>query len=133
MIIHNKTASFTCKVCGQPGQGAPNAIVHPGECRRVWQDRITYRSRYRWTPKRKGLWVAVVFQNGDTIEGVIPNDLLHLDIKKGIDLLTPGEGKSVHIDRKEMEVLVVLSVIGGKRYQSAVTNPQLTGKSSERC
>lgn len=41
VIVVTKMKDFICAECHLPGHGAMNAVVHQGECKRVWQNRIT--------------------------------------------------------------------------------------------
>jgi len=45
LIVTNKIKHFICAQCLQPATGSINARVHQGDCRKLWQAKITSRAR----------------------------------------------------------------------------------------
>jgi hypothetical protein len=72
-------------------------------------------------PKLDGLWVRLRYTDGDTIEGVVPNDLLSL-LDNGIQI-TPPDLNSVtdriFIPRSALSEFTVLGVVGIARRKPA--------------
>ena len=77
----------------------------------TWRPHRTYAAR----PKSPGLWVRLTFQDGDTAEGVIANNLTLLD-PSGFQIVLPDSsfaGQRYFVPREALRELVVLGVIGG--------------------
>ena len=73
-------------------------------------------------PKLDGLWVRLKFRDEDTIEGVVPNDLLSL-LDRGVQITPPdlhGTTLKIFIPRTAMTELVVLGVVGIARRKPPV-------------
>jgi hypothetical protein len=79
-------------------------------------------------PKLDGLWVRLKFRDGETIEGVVPNDLLSL-LDRGVQITPPdlhGTTLKIFIPRTAMTELVVLGVVGiARRKPPAPPQPSL--------
>ena len=74
------------------------------------QERKTFLSR----PKLDGLWVRLKFKDEDTIEGVVPNDLLSL-LDRGVQITPPdlhGTTLKIFIPRAALAEMTVLGVVG---------------------
>jgi hypothetical protein len=68
-------------------------------------------------PKLDGLWVRMKFRDNDTLEGVIPNDLLEL-LDRGIQITPPdmhGQTARIFVPRTALAELTVLGVVGVAR------------------
>jgi hypothetical protein len=68
-------------------------------------------------PKLDGLWVRMVFRDNDTLEGVIPNDLLEL-LDRGVQITPPdlhGQTARIFVPRTALTELRVLGVVGVAR------------------
>ncbi len=65
-------------------------------------------------PKLDGLWVRLKFRDNDTLEGVVPNDLLAL-LDHGVQITPPdlhGNSFRIFIPRTALTELTVLGVVG---------------------
>ncbi len=65
-------------------------------------------------PKIEGLWVRLRFRDGEVMEGVMPNNLLHLD-PYGFTLIPPDPNshqQRVFVPRTALEAVDVLGVVG---------------------
>ncbi len=65
-------------------------------------------------PKIEGLWVRLRFRDGEQMEGVIPNDLLHLEWQ-GFTLAPPGRQgheQRLFVPRAALTEFHVLGVVG---------------------
>jgi hypothetical protein len=68
-------------------------------------------------PKLDGLWVRLRFRDGDTIEGIVPNNLVEI-LENGIQVTPPdlnGNSLRLFIPRASLSEMVVLGVVGGAR------------------
>jgi hypothetical protein len=91
-----------------------------------WLPHRAYAAR----PKTPGLWVRLTFQDGDTSEGVISNNLMLLE-PSGFQIIVPDPafaGQRFFAPREALRELVVLGVIGSavKRKRPAKTEPEST-------
>jgi hypothetical protein len=72
----------------------------------------------RSRPKARGLWVRVTYSDGQTIEGIVRNDLLHLHPWQGVVVSvtkrreSKGQVYELGIPRCVMMNFEVLGVIG---------------------
>jgi hypothetical protein len=68
-------------------------------------------------PKLDGLWVRMKFRDNDTLEGVVPNDLLEL-LDRGIQITPPdlhGPTARIYVPRSALTEMTVLGVVGVAR------------------
>jgi hypothetical protein len=75
-------------------------------------------------PKMEGLWVRLRFRDGESIEGVIPNDLLSL-LDRGVQITPPdlqGATLRIFIPRSALAEVKVLGVVGMARRKPASTD-----------
>jgi hypothetical protein len=73
-------------------------------------------------PKLEGLWVRLKFRDNDSIEGVVPNDLLSL-LDRGVQITPPdlhGTTLKIFIPRTALSEMTVLGVVGISRRKPAV-------------
>jgi hypothetical protein len=80
-------------------------------------ERKTFLSR----PKLEGLWVRLRFHDNDTLEGVVPNDLLAL-LDSGVQITPPdlhGDTLRMFIPRTALAEMKVLGVVGIARRKVA--------------
>lgn len=76
----------------------------------VWKEHRAFPNR----PKMEGLWVRLEFRDGDTLEGVLPNDLMLVE-PAGVTLSPPDPGfqnQRVFVPRAALVHLQVLGVVG---------------------
>lgn len=90
-------------------------------------ERKTFLSR----PKLDGLWVRLRFPDGETLEGVVANDLLSL-LDNGVQFTPPDLNSAtdrIFVPRAALTELTVLGVIGIARRKPAAaaasTQPRL--------
>jgi hypothetical protein len=80
-------------------------------------DRKAFLSR----PKLDGLWVRLRFNDGDTLEGVVPNDLLML-LDSGLQITPPDLNSTtdrIFVPRSALTEVTVLGVVGIARRKPA--------------
>jgi hypothetical protein len=86
------------------------------------EDMEMHRKSFLSRPKLDGLWVRLRFRDGDSLEGVIPNDLLGLQ-ENGLQLTPPdfhSNTDRVFVPRTALTEFTVLGVVGISRRKPAV-------------
>ena len=79
------------------------------------------RKAFLSRPKLDGLWVRLRFTDNETLEGVIPNDLLSL-FDNGVQITPPDLNSAtdrIFVPRSALEELTVLGVVGIARRKPA--------------
>ena len=72
-------------------------------------------------PKLDGLWVRLRYTDGETLEGVVPNDLLNL-LDNGVQITPPDFNSNtdrIFVPRSALSELTVLGVVGIARRRPA--------------
>jgi hypothetical protein len=89
------------------------------------------RKAFLSRPKLDGLWVRLTFLDGETLEGVVANDLLTL-LDSGVQITPPdisGPTVRIFVPRSSLSALTVLGVVGVARRKApsapAVPQPKL--------
>jgi hypothetical protein len=86
------------------------------------------RKAFLSRPKLDGLWVRLKFRDEETIEGVVPNDLLSL-LDRGVQITPPdlhGTTLRIFIPRAALTEMTVLGVVGiARRKPAAPPQPGL--------
>ena len=90
------------------------------------------RKAFLSRPKLDGLWVKLRYTDGETLEGVVPNDLLLL-LDNGLQITTPDLNSStdrIFVPRAALSEVTVLGVVGIARRKpaaaaSGVSQPRL--------
>lgn len=80
------------------------------------------RKAFLSRPKLDGLWVRLRYSDGETIEGVVPNDLLTM-LDNGIQITPPDLNSTtdrIFIPRPALTELTVLGVVGIARRKPSV-------------
>ncbi len=76
----------------------------------TWKRNRSFAAR----PKSPGLWIKLRFRDGDTLEGLIPNNLLQTE-PAGYSVVPPDpkfQNQRVFVPREALEAVEVLGVIG---------------------
>ena len=79
------------------------------------------RKAFLSRPKLDGLWVRLRFTDGETLEGVVPNDLLSL-LDNGLQITPPDLNSStdrIFVPRGALSEVTVLGVVGIARRKPA--------------
>ena len=85
-------------------------FVRDFENSEAWKRNRSFTAR----PKSPGLWVQLRFRDGDTLEGLLPNNLLQMEIA-GYSVIPPDptfQNQRVFVPREALESVQVLGVIG---------------------
>lgn len=83
------------------------------------------RKAFLSRPKLDGLWVRCLFRDGDSMEGVIANNLVDM-LENGVRLTPPdlhGNSHWIFIPRTALTEMKVLGVVGIARRQPAAAAP----------
>lgn len=75
------------------------------------------RKAFLSRPKLDGLWVRMKFRDGDTLEGIVPNNLLEM-LDRGLQVTPPdlhGPTLRIFVPRSALSELTVLGVVGVAR------------------
>jgi hypothetical protein len=83
------------------------------------------RKAFLSRPKLDGLWVKLLFNDGETLEGVVPNDLLAL-LDNGLQITSPDLNSStdrIFVPRAALAEVTVLGVVGVARRKPAAAAP----------
>lgn len=87
------------------------------------------RKAFLSRPKLDGLWLRLRFLDGESLEGVVPNDLLSL-LDNGIQITPPdfnSNSDRIFVPRSALTEVTVLGVVGiARRKPAAATIPQPT-------
>jgi len=83
-------------------------------------------------PKLAGLWVRMVFQDGEVMDGILPNNLLTWDIA-GFTITPPepdGNSQKIFVPRQALRGIQILGVVGSplrskKKKAAAPDQPSL--------
>ena len=89
--------------------------------RDLGEDFEPQRRQFLSRPKLEGLWVRMRFRDDETLEGVIPNDLLGF-LDKGLHLTPPdfnANADRIYVPRNALVELTVLGVVGVARRKPA--------------
>ncbi len=98
----------------------------------VEMERKSFLSR----PKLDGLWVRLRFRDGESLEGVIPNDLLGLQ-ENGLQMTPPDFNSNtdrIFVPRTALTEFTVLGVVGIARRKPAASGaaqPRLFNEDEE--
>lgn len=79
------------------------------------------RKAFLSRPKLDGLWVRLRYSDGETLEGVVPNDLLNL-LDNGVQITPPDFNSNtdrIFVPRSALSELTVLGVVGIARRKPA--------------
>jgi hypothetical protein len=79
------------------------------------------RKSFLSRPKLDGLWIRLRYTDGETLEGVVPNDLLSL-LDNGVQFTPPDLNSNtdrIFVPRSAITALTVLGVVGIARRKPA--------------
>jgi len=91
------------------------------------------RKAFLSRPKLDGLWVKLRYNDGETLEGVVPNDLLSL-LDNGLQITSPDLNSStdrIFVPRAALSELTVLGVVGMARRKPAAAAASQPGLFNE--
>lgn len=89
------------------------------------------RKAFLSRPKLDGLWVRLKFRDNDSLEGVVPNDLLAI-LDAGVHITPPdmqGDTQRMFIPRAALVEMKVLGVVGIARRSAGAAAAAASGQS----
>ncbi len=102
---------------------------------RDFEDDTETRSVFLTRPKLEGLWVRMVFRDGEVLDGILPNNLLVWETA-GFTVTPPepdGNHQKVFVPREALRSVQILGVVGSplrgkkKKAGSGEDQPSLFG------
>jgi hypothetical protein len=84
------------------------------------------RRVFNTRPKMEGLWIRLEFRDGETLEGILPNDLLQFE-RHGFMLVPPdpaGSNQRVFVPRAALRSAQILGVVGSPLRRRAKPVPK---------
>ena len=81
---------------------------------RDWEGGLPERHEFQTRPKMAGLWIYLRFRDGETMEAIIPNNLMGLE-PGGFSVIPPepfGNTQRLFVPRSALVGVEVLGVIG---------------------
>ncbi len=75
------------------------------------------RKSFLSRPKLEGLWLRLTFRDGDSLEGIVVNELLEI-LDRGIQFVPPdlhGNCSRVYVPRSALTEVKVLGVVGAAK------------------
>jgi hypothetical protein len=88
------------------------------------------RKSFLSRPKLEGLWLRLTFRDGDTLEGIVVNELLEI-LDRGIQFVPPdlhGNCSRVYVPRLALTEVKVLGVVGAAK---RLARPAVAGASAQ--
>jgi hypothetical protein len=76
----------------------------------TWREHRTFLTR----PKMPGIWVRLLFRDGDSVEGMVPNNLMLVE-PEGFSIIPPDptfQNQRIFVPRNALREVQVLGVIG---------------------
>jgi hypothetical protein len=87
----------------------------------TWRDHRTFLAR----PKTPGIWVRLLFRDGDFVEGMLQNNLLLLD-PSGFSIIPPDptfQNQRIFVPKSALSEVQVLGVVGSPLKRRQLKKP----------
>ncbi len=96
-------------------------FVRDFEAGETWQDHRAFATR----PKTAGLWVRFRFRDGDWLEGILPNNLLHIEAAgfSAVPADPSFQNQRIFVPRLALAGVEVLGVIGSSARRRPAKKP----------
>ena len=97
-------------------------FVRDFESGETWHDHQAFATR----PKSPGLWVRFRFRDGDWLEGILPNNLLSMEVQ-GFNAVPPDpsfQNQRIFLPRAALSGVEVLGVIGSPLRRRPAKKPE---------
>lgn len=85
-------------------------FVRDFDGRETWREHRTFLTR----PKMPGIWLRLLFRDGDSMEGMLPNNLILID-QAGFSIIPPDptfQNQRIFVPRSALREVQVLGVVG---------------------
>jgi len=101
-------------------------FVRDFEVGETWRQHRTFLAR----PKMPGIWVRLLFRDGDSMEGMLPNNMMLLD-PAGFSIIPPDptfQNQRIFVPRPALREVQVLGVVGSPLRHPRSKKPQKEGQ-----
>lgn len=91
-----------------------------------WREHRTFQTR----PKSPGLWVRLVFRDGDSMEGMVQNNLMLVE-PAGFAIIPPDptfQNQRIFVPRAALREVQVLGVVGSPLKRRVGKKPEAEGQ-----
>jgi hypothetical protein len=92
----------------------------------TWREHRTFLTR----PKTPGIWVRLLFRDGDSVEGMLQNNLMLVE-PAGFSIIPPDptfQNQRIFVPRAALREVQVLGVIGSPLKRRAAKKPAKEGQ-----
>ncbi len=92
----------------------------------TWREHRTFQTR----PKTPGIWVRLLFRDGDSMEGMLQNNLMLVD-PAGFGIIPPDptfQNQRIFVPRAALREVQVLGVVGSPLKRRAAKKPATEGQ-----
>lgn len=92
----------------------------------TWREHRTFQTR----PKTPGIWVRLLFRDGDSIEGMLQNNLMLVD-PVGFGIIPPDptfQNQRIFVPRAALREVQVLGVVGSPLKRRVAKKPAAEGQ-----
>jgi len=101
-------------------------FVRDFEAGETWREHRTFLAR----PKMPGIWVRLLFRDGDSLEGMLPNNMLLVE-PAGFSIIPPDptfQNQRIFIPRPALREVQVLGVVGSPLRRRDAKKPDKEGQ-----
>ena len=101
-------------------------FVRDFEAGETWREHRTFLTR----PKTPGIWVRLLFRDGDSVEGMLQNNLMLVE-PAGFSIIPPDptfQNQRIFVPRAALREVQVLGVIGSPLKRRAAKKPDGEGQ-----
>jgi hypothetical protein len=101
-------------------------FVRDFEVGETWREHRTFLAR----PKMPGIWVRLLFRDGDSVEGMLPNNIMLVD-PAGFSIIPPDptfQNQRIFVPRPALREVQVLGVIGSPLRHPRSKKPHKEGQ-----
>jgi hypothetical protein len=88
----------------------------------TWREHRTFLAR----PKMPGVWVRLLFRDGDSMEGMLPNNLMMVE-PAGFSIIPPDptfQNQRIFVPRQALREVQVLGVVGSPLKRRPAKKPE---------
>lgn len=85
-------------------------FVRDFEAGETWREHRSFLTR----PKMPGIWLRLLFRDGDSLEGMLPNNLMLID-PTGFNIIPPDptfQNQRIFVPRQALREVQVLGIVG---------------------
>jgi hypothetical protein len=101
-------------------------FVRDFEVGETWQQHRTFLAR----PKMPGIWVRLLFRDGDSLEGMLPNNMMLVEAA-GFNIIPPDptfQNQRIFVPRPALREVQVLGVVGSPLRHPRSKKPHKEGQ-----